>query len=568
MLRTICGVFVLGLVIAACGGGNNNTHACGDGHVDADEECDDGNVLSNDGCTSACRLETSHCGDGITEVATEQCDDGNNVSGDGCSANCQRETVPPMNCGNGVIDAGETCDDHNLATGDGCGATCQVEQGYVCTGAPSVCVIPPMATGGTCADPAEVTLTGTTGLTGMATGDTTIGSSMVPTTECLGFSTGDGNDNIWSFTITDHRDVRVELDPSSTFDAAIRVMTTPCDPTTGLVSPDNAFGCADENFDGEAETLAYTNLAPGTYYIVVDSYDPTVSGPYTFTITATPSMCGNGIVDGTEHCDDHNTAAGDGCSPGCYVEAGYVCTAASPSVCSLACGNGTLEGAEECDDHNTTAGDGCDPTCHTEPGFDCGTAEPSVCVPACGNGHLNVGEECDDGNHVAGDRCSATCTLESDLAEVEPNNTTAQVITPVHHQIRGALTAGDADLYKFTLTTAATVEFETYDSIDPDSDYLGFAPNLPEVDCEVISTTLTLFDATGVVTDNTTGLYTDDYDGDFDFDTLATCGYLGPSDFDGNTMQGVLGPGTYTIKVEETNGAAQSRYILDMKITP
>jgi len=472
MRRTICGVFVLGLAVAACGGGNNNaTHSCGDGHVDADEECDDGNGVSNDGCSAVCKIETSHCGDGITEVATEQCDDGNNVSGDGCSATCQRETVPPMNCGNGMIDAGEACDDHNLITGDGCNATCQVETGYTCTGAPSVCTMIPTGEG-TCGMPIEIALTGTTVMQGSASGDTTSATNQV-NGDCDTFPDDSlGNDQILTFTLPTASPASITLD--SGFDGNIRLLAAPCDVSTAITDANEVDGCADGTI-GETEHLTYAMLAAGTYYVVVDSFDPQELGTYTVSVYA---------------------------------------------------------------------------------------------GPMCGNGHLDPGEECDDSNTVAGDRCSATCTLESDLAEVEPNNTTGQVITPVHHQIRGALTAGDADLFSFTLTTAATVEFETYDSMDLDSPYEGFAPNLPDADCETISTTLTLFDSTGIVTDNTTGLYTDDFDGDFDELTFATCGYLGPSDLDGDTMQGVLGPGTYTIKVEETNGEAQTRYILDMKVTP
>ena len=39
-----------------------------------------------------------------------------------------------------------------------------------------------------------------------------------------------------------------------------------------------------------------------------------------------PNSCGNGMVEGTEACDDGNTAAGDGCSATCTVESGYVCS--------------------------------------------------------------------------------------------------------------------------------------------------------------------------------------------------------------------------------------------------
>eukprot|EP00961_Rhodomonas_salina_P180489 2436330-Rhodomonas_salina.1 len=58
---------------------------CGDGVVNdaGAEECDDGNSIDADGCTT-CTLDV--CGDGIVNNnSTEECDDGNNATGDGCS---------------------------------------------------------------------------------------------------------------------------------------------------------------------------------------------------------------------------------------------------------------------------------------------------------------------------------------------------------------------------------------------------------------------------------------------------------------------------------------------------
>jgi cysteine-rich repeat protein len=62
------------------------------------------------------------CGDGVVE-APEECDDGNLIDGDGCSSTCQIEGV----CGDGVVDPGEQCDDDNLVDGDGCSSTCRLE---------------------------------------------------------------------------------------------------------------------------------------------------------------------------------------------------------------------------------------------------------------------------------------------------------------------------------------------------------------------------------------------------------------------------------------------------------
>ena len=105
----------------------NNAWAvrCGDGIFDpaGGEQCDDGNLIDGDGCSSTCTLE-SFCGDGILDP-NEACDDGNNIDGDGCSATCMIESY----CGDGILDAGEQCDDGNLLDGDGCSKMCELEGG-------------------------------------------------------------------------------------------------------------------------------------------------------------------------------------------------------------------------------------------------------------------------------------------------------------------------------------------------------------------------------------------------------------------------------------------------------
>jgi cysteine-rich repeat protein len=99
-----------------------------------------------------------------------------------------------------------------------------------------------------------------------------------------------------------------------------------------------------------------------------------------------PPVCGNGIVEGTEICDDGNTQDGDDCSDNCSV-----------GITQEACGNGTVDDGESCDDGNQVAGDGCS--------GDCTSTE------RCGNGVVDAatGETCDDGNTASGDGCSASC---------------------------------------------------------------------------------------------------------------------------------------------------------------
>ena len=58
--------------------------SCGDGEVQDDEECDDGNQSNADSCLNTCTQAT--CGDGYVQGDfVEECDDGNDEDGDGCS---------------------------------------------------------------------------------------------------------------------------------------------------------------------------------------------------------------------------------------------------------------------------------------------------------------------------------------------------------------------------------------------------------------------------------------------------------------------------------------------------
>ncbi|HSA59373.1 MAG TPA: choice-of-anchor Q domain-containing protein [bacterium] len=68
--------------------------------------------------------------------------------GDACDLGALEVTTPaappvppvvPAVCGNGDVETGEGCDDGDTTAGDGCSATCVVEDGFTCTGEPSVC---------------------------------------------------------------------------------------------------------------------------------------------------------------------------------------------------------------------------------------------------------------------------------------------------------------------------------------------------------------------------------------------------------------------------------------------
>jgi cysteine-rich repeat protein len=129
--------------------------------------------------------------------------------------------------------------------------------------------------------------------------------------------------------------------------------------------------------------------------------------------------CGDGIKDPNEECDDGNTNNNDECRNDCTLpycgdsikDPGEECDPPGPSTtctsgtclsnCLCAptayCGNGVVDPGEECDDGNKNNEDSCRNNCK---------------LPKCGDGIIDPGEECDDGNTTSGDGCSATCTRE------------------------------------------------------------------------------------------------------------------------------------------------------------
>jgi fibro-slime domain-containing protein len=276
---------------------------CGDGRVQVGEECDDGNVLDSDGCDHNCQVEDGWacakkvsgaycvkkpvCGDGKVE-GTEQCDDGNAVGGDGCSSSCRIEAsfwscptpgkpcVKTVRCGDGKVEDTEQCDDGNATNFDGC-SNCFIDSGWKCP---------------------------------------------VPGQKCVP-SCGDG-----------------KIVP-------------------GVEDCDDGNGASG---DGCSSTC---KLEPGWVC-------PQAGKPCHRTV------CGDGVVEGTEICDlgaKNGVFTGDpnnpGCSLSCTPEPKCRDASGTTHACASVCGDGMMVGTEACDDGNTSSGDGCSALCKVEPGFTC-----------------------------------------------------------------------------------------------------------------------------------------------------------------------------------------------------
>jgi len=160
--------------------------------------------------------------------------------------------------------------------------------------------------------------------------------------------------------------------------------------------------------DTEGTTGETSTTADGT---TTTGVTPVDSSSTEAADTTNVPMCGNGIVEADEVCDDMGESA----------DCNEDCTASS-------CGDGIVNAVagEECDDQgesetctetcvmsvcgdgvvNASADEECDDRGETE------TCDIDCTAPACGDGVRNatVGEECDDGNDEVFDFCDDECT--------------------------------------------------------------------------------------------------------------------------------------------------------------
>ncbi len=317
---------------------------------------------------------------------------------------CGDTTIPvsASKCGDGILEPGEDCDYGNLHDDDCCSSRCRFEPSgtpcgtHACTrcdGA-GVCTSPPSA--GPC-DDGNACSTGDT-----CTGGVCLGTAVAPA--CAGsidlsgswwmhldpvretFPTGTG----WLMNIAQTNAALVLTNvhpPTGSFDD-IGTGTGIIDPATGALHLEIRYSFFFEPLAVRVDAIATPNgLSFAGSGVLVDTLDGfeflgLSHGFAAARYAGAPAVCGDGMLEPGEECDDGNAIDGDGC----------------PATCHLGprCGDGFVDAGEECDDANTDDGDRCASTCHI--------------IRRCGDGYYDPpAEQCDDGNTVDGDGCSSTC---------------------------------------------------------------------------------------------------------------------------------------------------------------
>ena len=411
---------------ATCSGTQNSgckaqaAEGCGDGinNQNGIEACDDGNTLPGDGCNGACHVEKNWtcpkdatqgkctkdviCGDG-TVGAGEVCDDKNTIDNDGCNSTCTVQDpaftcvageacVRVSQCGNKRIEAGENCDDGQATptSGDGCSASCQLEAGWVCPKPGQPCKVAP-----SCGD----------GIVSAALGEV-----------CDDGNTKDGD--------------------GCSGNCKVKGAGCVCSP--GKICSCPTIACGNGKVEGnEACDDGNTKAGDGC------SADcSTVESGYTCPFSDAPCVpdCGDGIVLAPmEQCDPGVKATNmdKACTSTCKWADGWACTGTPVNCHQTKCGDGKPEGTEGCDDGNTAPGDGCSPTCHAEPSCSAATGTctskcgDGIVMPAQPDGPVMPGGACDDGNSASGDGCSADCKVEAGFQCEQPPQTSPTMTVPL-----------------------------------------------------------------------------------------------------------------------------------------
>ncbi len=399
--------------------------SCGNGIPDPGEQCDDGNIIDGDRCSSLCRTET--CGNGIQDVG-EECDPapGNTEAGDGCSPTCTIEI-----CGNGRTDFGEACDDGDEKNGDGCsGMSVEFSDGQ----------------GGTVMSPGpcESTEICGNGKVDYQVGEVCDDGNVINEDGCnsdcksgTGCGNGireldeecdDGND-------TDTDRCLNDCTLSQCGDGVIETGRETCD--AGDRDNRGPVETADCNIDCTISTCGDRRVNTTDD----EECDAGVFGngdDKNCTLACKFNFCGDGKKDtqvpNVEACDDGNMNPSDGCNNSCQL---------------ASCGNSTVDVGEECDDgddpQNPNNNDGCvqckfaecgDGWVRTDvPGEECdgdgaGTGDSiagdgcfACKIERCGNSIVDFGEQCDDGETPVNDPPSTTASPNATL----PENTDACV---------------------------------------------------------------------------------------------------------------------------------------------
>jgi cysteine-rich repeat protein len=232
------------------------------------------------------------------------------IDNDGCSAICTIEAF----CGDGILDSGEQCDDGNTIDNDGCSAICIIEP---------FCGDGIVDQGEACDDGNEVNGDG-------CENDCTL------TDVCANSTIPNAPGNLQAIEVSSSQ-INLSWQQNSCNETGFHIWRYETSWSEIAVA--------------DPDTVSYsdTGLNPSTTYrYAVRAFNEAGNSGWSNVHSATTlpdnPICGNGILENGEACDDGNDINTDGCRNDCTLPA---------------CGDGIVDQGEACDDGNTNNSDSC-----------------------------------------------------------------------------------------------------------------------------------------------------------------------------------------------------------------
>jgi cysteine-rich repeat protein len=197
-------------------------------------------------------------------------------------------TTREVVCGDGFVDPGEQCDDGNLQGRDGCEADCTITP---------VCMMPPDLPLGLLSPAAPI----------QRIIDLSVASANLPDSPC---SFGSGNDLLLSFSTSTDGVLSIDYNQLMGFGEFVLTVYA------------NDGNCTEQ---GACQAIFSTTgvvdwaLDAGDYVLLAEQRSVGSAAQVELTLGLRAVVCGDGVVDGSEECDDGNLQGRDGCEPDCTL---------------------------------------------------------------------------------------------------------------------------------------------------------------------------------------------------------------------------------------------------------
>lgn len=273
-------------------------------------------------------------------------------------------------CGNGVREGAEQCDDDNTTDGDGCSSQCLTEGGSSSSSSTTTSAASSSTTSAVSSSTSDASSSatsqtssaeqsssagGTSGDGGGSSASSDASSSAVTSSESSDASaSSESSGSSESAASSESSDTSTSSESSDTSQSSDASESSQDSSVSSTVSSETSAGGGSSSEESSVSVASSSSLASAS------SSETSASGGASSEVSSEVSSAGSSEAQSSAGGSSESSASSSSSLP--------------PAVC----GNGLVEITEQCDDGNLADDDGCSSTCNEETNFYC-TGEPSVC---------------------------------------------------------------------------------------------------------------------------------------------------------------------------------------------